>query len=110
MEWNDYGALSSWHKRGVIGSILGPGMRRRLNWANDRKEFFKIELSEVQAALVKFGLRVELLTVPEAREYRETISSLAVAKEPSLGFPSATNTKGFPEDPFEASGSSVAPH
>lgn len=83
---------------------------RRLNRSNDRKEFFKIEVPEIQAALTKIGLQSELLTVPEAREYRETIAALAVSKDLSLGFPSATNTKGFPEDPFEASGSSVAPH
>ncbi len=82
---------------------------RRLNWANDRKEFFKVDLAEIQTALQEIGLHTELLVVPEAREYRETIAALAAARESPSGLPSATDAKRFPEDPFEASLSPAAP-
>lgn len=78
---------------------------KRINWANDRKEFFRIGLSDVQAAVKELGLKSELLLVPEAREYRETVAALARAK-PS-GVAEATVSR-FPVDPFgEAAAAAV---
>jgi uncharacterized protein DUF4041/Meiotically Up-regulated Gene 113 (MUG113) protein len=81
---------------------------QRLNWANDRKEFFKVDIPEIETALKKLGLEAELLKVPEAREYRETVAALAnraTAAMPASG----TTLERFPEDPFEPGGLPGAP-
>jgi hypothetical protein len=72
---------------------------RRINWANDRKEFFRVPLAEVQATLLELGLKSELLTVPEAREYRETIAfhARATPQQEDRAEPQAAQ---FPSDPF----------
>lgn len=46
---------------------------RRVNWSNNRKEFFRIALNEIQAAIRDLGLTTELQLVAKAREYRETV-------------------------------------
>lgn len=81
--------------------------KNRLNWANDRKEFFKIELAEIQTALTEIGQQTEMLMVPEAREYRETIAALANSGGSPLGFPVTKDNKRFPDDLFEANVSPV---
>mgnify|MGYP001589951504 CR=1 FL=1 len=50
---------------------------RRMNWANDRKEFFRVTLEEVRVALSEFGMASDLLSVAEAREFRETLAAIA---------------------------------
>ena len=72
---------------------------RRINWANDRKEFFRVPLADVQAALLELGLQSELLTVPEAREYRETMAFHArgTPQQADRAEPQAAQ---FPSDPF----------
>jgi hypothetical protein len=74
---------------------------RRLNWSNDRKEFFKVDLHEVQNALTEIGLQSELLMVPEAREYRETLALINESQHIPLNAPSASDTNNFPVNPFE---------
>lgn len=72
---------------------------KRLNWANDRKEFFRVNLDEVQEELGKFGLATEVLKVPEAREYRQTLAmkeAIALPKDDQV----AKHEDQFPEDPF----------
>jgi hypothetical protein len=72
---------------------------RRLNWVNDRKEFFRLKLTEVQEQLHNLGLKTELLMVPEAKELRQTLAAMAEKK--GVTKPSATERiKRFPEDPF----------
>jgi hypothetical protein len=73
---------------------------RRINWANDRKEFFRIPLVDIQVALNKLGLQSELLTVPEAREYRETIALHARAGGEPANHPTQGRPRQFPSDPF----------
>jgi len=63
---------------------------RRVNMANPRREFFRVSLNEIQLAVqANFGT-VTFVTVPEAEEYRKTISmieALGIAKEaPSIEF------------------------
>jgi hypothetical protein len=74
---------------------------KRLNWANDRKEFFRVNLDEVGNAIKELGLEAQVLTIPEAREYRET---LAVVERNSLGAVGIQQTVGqstrLPADPF----------
>jgi multidrug efflux pump subunit AcrA (membrane-fusion protein) len=70
---------------------------RRLNRANDRKEFFRLGLAEVQAELMTLGIKAELLTIAEAKEYRQT---LAYASGPTSGAKVPQNRVIFPADPF----------
>jgi len=73
---------------------------RRINWANDRKEFFRVPLAEVQEALHALGLQSELLTVPEAREYRETMAAYARAISTPAENRAELPAAQFPSDPF----------
>lgn len=47
---------------------------RRVNLVNNRKEFFKASLSEIQDVVSKKGLEVELTKAVEAQEFRETLA------------------------------------
>ena len=73
---------------------------RRLNWANDRKEFFRVPLADVQDALNKLGLQAELSTVPEAREYRETMAIQTRATRDLADDRAVVPEPLFPRDPF----------
>ena len=73
---------------------------RRLNWANDRKEFFRVPLADVQDALNKLGLEAELSTVPEAREYRETMAIQTRATRDLADDRAVVPEPLFPRDPF----------
>jgi hypothetical protein len=73
---------------------------RRLNWSNDRKEFFKVTLPELDSVIQSFGLQTRLAHVPEAREYRETVAQRERASAPT-GQVSHVPKDRFPEDPFE---------
>lgn len=74
---------------------------RRMNWVNDRKEFFRIDVSEVQTELSQLGLSAELLTVVEAKQYRQTIAAQLARSDPSRVVVTASETR-FPSDPFAA--------
>ena len=78
---------------------------RRVNWANDRKEFFRVSLEDIRTALSEFGLTTDLFRTPEAREYRETLAALTtrltsveITTPPSRAN-QATGTR-IAEDPF----------
>jgi hypothetical protein len=75
---------------------------QRLNWSNDRKEFFKVDLHEVQNALTEFGLQTELLMVPEARDYRETLALINECQQMTVNAPTIGGTPSSPVNPFEA--------
>ena len=48
---------------------------RRLNLVNARREFYRdVELEEIEAFVKNKGLSAQFVTVPEAREYRETLA------------------------------------
>lgn len=72
---------------------------RRLNWANDRKEFFRAKLDEVQAELHTLGLQTELLAIPEAKEYRRTLMALEEKARAAIAHPTSLEPR-FPIDPF----------
>ncbi|MCP8689978.1 DUF4041 domain-containing protein [Marinobacterium sedimentorum] len=72
---------------------------RRLNLVNNRKEFFHINLDEIEEAVTKKGLNVEFTKIAEAHEYRES-----VVKRRSLNESQSERAKeeveladGFPE-------------
>lgn len=78
---------------------------RRVNWSNDRKEFFRVSLDEIKLGLTEFGLSSKLLTVPEAREYRETLVAIEEAKRVHETEALTKSTVRFPSDPFSENGS-----
>ncbi len=48
---------------------------RRMNRVNMRREFFHgVELDEIEAFVKTKGLSAEFMQLPEAREYRQTLS------------------------------------
>lgn len=48
--------------------------KSRVNKVNTRKEFFKIEdIKEIEYILNQYGLMIEFNTIPEAKEYRESM-------------------------------------
>lgn len=47
---------------------------RRLNLVNNRKEFFKVDLDQIEDIARKRNLNIEFTKIAEAREYRESIA------------------------------------
>jgi len=47
---------------------------RRINRVNLRREYFRVSLDEIHAAIAKHHGRVTFVTVPEAEEYRKTVA------------------------------------
>ena len=47
---------------------------------NYRKEFFKVNLDQLEADFKKSNLNCEFIRIPEAEEYRETIAILEKMK------------------------------
>lgn len=47
---------------------------KRVNLVNDRKEFFDVSIDEITEAVLKRDARIEIIKIPEARDYRETMS------------------------------------
>lgn len=47
---------------------------RRVNIVNMRREFFRVSLDEIRAAVSECFGQVTFVTVPEAAEYRETVA------------------------------------
>jgi multidrug efflux pump subunit AcrA (membrane-fusion protein) len=81
---------------------------RRLNWANDRKEFFTASLEEVNAVLKELRLEASVLGVPEAREYRETLVAIGKSRSAPGVDAAALPARGLPEDPFAPTTESAA--
>lgn len=68
----------------------------RLNRVNNRKEFFRVGLKDIEKAAHKFGATVEFTKIAEAKEYRE---SVAFEK---LGKVTATSESSFEEEEIYA--------
>jgi hypothetical protein len=58
---------------------------RRVNLVNERKEFFQVGIDEIAEIVRAHSDKIEVLRVPEARAYRET---LALRKQATPGSPS----------------------
>ena len=50
---------------------------KRINYVNDRREFFKVNLEEIEKVAHENNADIEFIKVPEAKEYRETLSIMA---------------------------------
>jgi hypothetical protein len=80
---------------------------RRVNWANDRKEFFQVSLEEVATAIRECGLSAEVSVVPEAKEDRQTVAAIDASKQQSAPKAAASAPSRFPLDPFVSTGPHV---
>lgn len=49
---------------------------RRVNWVNDRKEFFRVSIDEIEEAVVRLRSDAEVKRVAEAEEYRRTLAMM----------------------------------
>jgi Meiotically Up-regulated Gene 113 (MUG113) protein len=56
---------------------------RRVNQVNTRKEFFRVSLDEIRAAVERLHGVVSFVLVPHARDYRTTLAMLNEPAEPS---------------------------
>ena len=45
----------------------------KVNVINGRKEFFKINLKDIELTVKKYGINAEFIQIPEARDFRETL-------------------------------------
>ncbi|RYC71257.1 DUF4041 domain-containing protein [Spirosoma sordidisoli] len=53
---------------------------RKVNMLNYRKEFFNVTLEEIEQKIQEIGIEAEFSKIPEAMEYRETLSILEKLK------------------------------
>ncbi len=60
---------------------------RRMNMVNERKEFFRVSLAEIEKHVRELRGEIEFTRVAEAKEYRETLAMLAAREGPSPGHP-----------------------
>lgn len=74
---------------------------RRLNLVNHRKEFFRVSLDEVKAQLSALGIKADITSIPEAKEYRETRAALTNKEHKPKSNEVAQTQAPFPKDPFE---------
>ncbi|MDM1415772.1 DUF4041 domain-containing protein [Myroides odoratimimus] len=49
---------------------------KKVNMLNNRKEFFNVSIEDIELKLKELNLEVELIKIPEAMEYRETLAIL----------------------------------
>ncbi|MFN0018724.1 MAG: DUF4041 domain-containing protein [Pirellulaceae bacterium] len=49
---------------------------RRVNMINLRREFFRVSLDEIRAAIAEHHAHVTFVTIPEAEQYRQTLAML----------------------------------
>jgi hypothetical protein len=76
---------------------------KRLNWSNDRKEFLRIDVFQILAELTKLGLKTELVTIAEAKQFKQTLAAqLALSQQSKLSTPESQPR--FPADPFAGAG------
>jgi hypothetical protein len=76
---------------------------RRINLANDRKEFFQVPIADVEAYLCERGLKCTFNRLAEAKEYRQTRSDRERAKT-ALENARASQSDRFPAHLFSATG------
>jgi hypothetical protein len=77
---------------------------KRVNLANNRKEFFRISVNEIEAFTKSKGLEIDYIQTPEAREYRETLSRRRVMESPAGAENISPSTASpFPVSPFSTS-------
>jgi hypothetical protein len=71
----------------------------RVNLANDRKEFFRVSITAIEAYLRERGLQVEMVHAVEAKEYRQTLASIEQGRA-AQAQASVEEPPAFPEGLF----------
>lgn len=61
--------------------------KKKLNMVNNRKEFFKVTLEEIEAEVKKTSPSAQFITFPEAMEYKETLAIIARIENSSIEKP-----------------------
>lgn len=56
--------------------------KKSVNLVNFRKEFFKVTLDDIERVIKENGINAELIHIPEAEEYRETLAILERMNNP----------------------------
>lgn len=73
----------------------------RVNLVNSRKEYFNVSLEDIEIAIKEIAPDAEFIKLPEAREYRETISIRNKAKSPTQywnnNHPGINPSEDFPD-------------
>ena len=99
-----HGMMFSDNAPELEGALHGLFESHRVNMVNHRKEFYRgVELTEVEEFVKKRGLSAQFISVPEAKEYRETIALLEERRHKSAAAAeeeSAAVTERFPERLF----------
>jgi len=57
--------------------------KNKVNLINGRKEFFNVTLNEIEQKVKEEGIEIEFTMIPEARDYRESISIKEIESNPS---------------------------
>lgn len=56
--------------------------KRNVNMVNFRKEFFKVTIDEIEKAIKENNIEAEIVRLPEAEEYRETLAIIDQLNNP----------------------------
>lgn len=56
--------------------------KRNVNMVNFKKEFFRVSIDEIENAIKESNLNAEIIRIPEAEEYRETLAILEKLNNP----------------------------
>ncbi|MBI1902634.1 MAG: DUF4041 domain-containing protein [Planctomycetia bacterium] len=77
---------------------------RRINRANDRKEFFRITLDEIETFAGQRGLEAQFIRLAAAKEYRQTQAAMEDVDPSKADHGSCVATRGneFPDELFSA--------
>ncbi|WP_437910496.1 DUF4041 domain-containing protein [Sorangium sp. So ce327] len=75
---------------------------RRVNLVNERKEFFRIDLEELTLIVRKLHGEIEFISIPEAKEYRQTAAKRDAQE--------AAKATGVPPTPSPSQVEQVAAH
>jgi hypothetical protein len=57
--------------------------KNKVNLINGRKEFFNVTLNEIEQKVKEEGVEIEFTFIPEARDYRESISIKEIKSNPN---------------------------
>ncbi|NKE69956.1 DUF4041 domain-containing protein [Candidatus Manganitrophus noduliformans] len=68
---------------------------KRVNRINLKREFFRVSLSEVEKFILSKGLKIEMVSLAEAKEYRETLALLKSLE--TAPTPTVDKTPEFPD-------------
>lgn len=101
-EFDIHGLIFSEDAPGLENELHRRFQDRRLNLVNERKEFFRVPLREIEDFLRQKELRIEFAPMAEAREYRETLARLQKRKEDAMAAeaPPSAASSAFPGNLF----------